>query len=162
MNIFLTFSLSVITVFAADKLKKHPGIKNSVLMLIILCLIFIITKIIPLFVSGLSIEYGFFGVLLPLLCFYGRSKKEKMILFTFGLTLIILDFGNIQIFSLLSLPFIATYNGKRGKYPLKWFFYIYYPVHLVLIYALKLYYELMHLWLQILRIYKIYKYNIEI
>ena len=45
MNIFLTFSLSVIAVFAADKLKKHPGINNFLLMLIILCLIFIITKI---------------------------------------------------------------------------------------------------------------------
>ena len=39
-----------------------------------------------------------------------------------------------QMFALLTVPLIALYNGTRGKWKLKWFFYLFYPVHLALIY----------------------------
>ena len=29
----------------------------------------------------------------------------------------------------------ALYNGQRGKYRLGWVFYLYYPIHLVILYA---------------------------
>ena len=42
-------------------------------------------------------------------------------------------YGIIQIFTVLSIPFLKAYNGERGKLKsMKWFFYIYYPLHLVL------------------------------
>ena len=37
-----------------------------------------------------------------------------------------------------AVPFIALYNGKRGKRKMKYLFYIYYPAHLVVIYGLSL------------------------
>lgn len=47
-------------------------------------------------------------------------------------------YGVLQMGVLLSIPVIAMYNGKRGKNPkinkfMKWFFYIFYPVHLFVI-----------------------------
>ena len=43
-------------------------------------------------------------------------------------------YGVIEVFVLLVYPLIKQYNGQRGKTPwLKWFFYIYYPAHLILI-----------------------------
>ena len=47
-------------------------------------------------------------------------------------------YGILQMGVVLSIPVIAMYNGKRGKNPkinkfMKWFFYIYYPVHLFVI-----------------------------
>ncbi len=42
----------------------------------------------------------------------------------------------IQWFGLLALPLLLLYNGKRGKYKMKYFFYIFYPTHLVILYGI--------------------------
>ena len=47
-------------------------------------------------------------------------------------------YGILQMGVVLSIPVIAMYNGKRGKNSkinkfMKWFFYIFYPVHLFVI-----------------------------
>jgi len=43
----------------------------------------------------------------------------------------------IEIFSLVSLIFIAGYNGNVG-YKMKYFFYLFYPMHLALLYLLRI------------------------
>jgi hypothetical protein len=35
-----------------------------------------------------------------------------------------------QIFSLLAIPLLLLYSGKRGTPKLKYFFYLFYPLHL--------------------------------
>lgn len=41
-------------------------------------------------------------------------------------------YGIIQMFVVLTIPFLKSYNGERGKWKgMKWFFYIYYPLHLI-------------------------------
>ena len=42
--------------------------------------------------------------------------------------------GSVQMWALLALPLLTLYNGKRGKWNMKWLFYIYYPAHLAVIY----------------------------
>lgn len=47
-------------------------------------------------------------------------------------------YGLVQMGVVLAIPFIKLYNGKRGKNPrvnkiMKWFFYIYYPLHLAIL-----------------------------
>lgn len=47
-------------------------------------------------------------------------------------------YGLIQMGVVLSIPIIMLYNGQRGANPkinkfMKWFFYIYYPLHLLII-----------------------------
>ena len=47
-------------------------------------------------------------------------------------------YGLFQMAVVLSLPVIGMYNGERGRNTrinryIKWFFYIYYPLHLVII-----------------------------
>lgn len=42
-------------------------------------------------------------------------------------------YGVLQLFVIICIPFIKQYNGERGKWKgMKWFFYIYYPAHLIL------------------------------
>lgn len=42
-------------------------------------------------------------------------------------------YGIIQLMVALSIPFLAGYNGQRGKWKnMGWFFYVYYPLHLVI------------------------------
>ncbi len=48
-------------------------------------------------------------------------------------------YGVLQLGVVLSLPLIYLYNGKKGNIKeMKWFFYIYYPVHLALFGILRL------------------------
>ena len=47
-------------------------------------------------------------------------------------------YGIIHAGVILSIPLLMMYNGKRGNNPrinkfMKWFFYIYYPLHLLVI-----------------------------
>ncbi len=45
--------------------------------------------------------------------------------------------GYSQWFSLVALAFVFLYNGRKGVFN-KYFFYFYYPLHLIVIYALSL------------------------
>ena len=43
-------------------------------------------------------------------------------------------YGVLQMFTFLTIPLLARYNGSRGTWKgMKWFFYFYYPAHLVVI-----------------------------
>ena len=48
-------------------------------------------------------------------------------------------YGIIQLFVILSYPLLKNYNNEKGKTNwLKWFFYIYYPLHLIIIGILRM------------------------
>ena len=48
-------------------------------------------------------------------------------------------YGIISLFAVLVYPLLKEYNGERGKTKwLKWFFYLYYPLHLILIGILRI------------------------
>ncbi len=52
-------------------------------------------------------------------------------------------YGILQMAVVLSAPVLYLYNGQRGKSPaanrvMKWFFYLYYPLHLLIIALLKM------------------------
>lgn len=48
-------------------------------------------------------------------------------------------YGVLQMFTFLTIPILARYNGERGNWKgMKWFFYIYYPAHLVVIGIIRL------------------------
>lgn len=53
-------------------------------------------------------------------------------------------YATMQLSVALSIPILVLYNGKRGPNPsvnafMKWFFYVYYPLHLTVLGVLKLY-----------------------
>jgi hypothetical protein len=50
-----------------------------------------------------------------------------------GLLLLCMDSGSTQLWCVMALPLLYLYSGKRGKWNLKYFFYIFYPAHLVLL-----------------------------
>ena len=57
---------------------------------------------------------------------------------TFGRYIPVLTYNPAQVFAVLAAIPIMFYNGKRGKYSLKWFFYISYPAHLLLLWVIKI------------------------
>lgn len=70
----------------------------------------------------------------------GDFKKQmtEMMTYVFFYALVYFIFinkiyGVLQMFVVLSIPLLKAYNGERGKWKgMKWFFYLYYPAHLVL------------------------------
>ena len=134
--ILVTFTLSILLIFSFDYLSKLKTTRSLALAFFVFTAVVVICVVLPKYVKGFNVDYGFCGVLVPLLIYNGRDEIEKLMFCALGLILIALDASTNQWFSLLALPLIAAYNGERGKFNLKYLFYIYYPAHLVIIYAI--------------------------
>ena len=136
MCIFVTFTLSVSCIYAIDNFKKQKNFISFIFAFGVLVGVFYLTKILPQNTS-FWVDYGFWGVMLPPIVYFSKNKTQKAIAFTIMLILVSLDLGGIQLYSLLSIPLIVLYNGKRGKFNLKCLFYVYYPLHLAVIYLIE-------------------------
>ena len=140
MSVLVTFSLSIGLIYLLDR--YDPRQRSSQLSFFLgLSGVFFLCYMAHdvLFPkTDFGIEYGLWGVLLPVFTYWGGKKQKKLQYFTAGLALLALTWGGIQLFSLAAVPLLALYNGKRGKHKMKNLFYIYYPAHLVVIYLLSL------------------------
>lgn len=138
--ILVTFSLSIGLIF----LCKMAMEKNNFLSCLAvgggICLTFFLTEVLPGMLPGTdyAVDYGFWGVMLPVLVYLGKNKMQKLCICAGVLLILSGGVTNIQMWSLLSVALLALYNGQRGKWKMKYFFYIYYPLHLVVIYFIAL------------------------
>lgn len=151
-NIFLLFSLSIIMIYALQGFqKKIYDNKYSLLSCFFSLLIFVGTVLMTYWLNqNYAIDYGFYGCLAPVFAslFVVRSKEVPkvisildcnfihVLMLGIGLYLEYINFGWLQIYSLLALPLLLLYSGKRGKKNMKYFFYLFYPIHLVVLYGL--------------------------
>ena len=106
--------------------------------------------ILPILVLAYSlpIQYGVYGVLMILVFGLFTNRWLQLALFVLMSLLFIewpllecLDWtarypGMSQWFSLMAFIPLIFYNGKPGKYN-KWFFYLYYPIHIAIIFLIK-------------------------
>lgn len=136
--IFVTFTLSVMGIYIIEYANEKKDNKHSVLAVGYIFLIYFAAEIVPGIFKNTDfyIDYGFFGICLPMLIYFANNRTKKLFMLTAGLILVALKFGGIQWFSLVSIIPMALYNGKRGKMNMKYLFYIYYPLHLVVIYLI--------------------------
>lgn len=136
-NILITLTLSALVIYTFDFAKKTRNFFSYLLATAVLILVFFICFILPSRIGrGFAVDYGFYGVMLPFLVYLGKTNQEKIFLLAMGLLLLAPTLGTLQLSSLLALPIVLLYNGTRGKWRIKNFFYIYYPLHLVIIYIL--------------------------
>ena len=137
LNILFTFSLSFLLLSSIEFIKKiinkyNKGIENYLYKTISYLLIYIIFLILSII---LNVDYQALGVSLVLIFYLSPNILLSLLLYL--IIEITLDVNNIQLYSLISFIFIYFYNGKKGK-NIKYFFYLYYPLHLLLLKGLSI------------------------
>lgn len=134
MNILVTFSMSILLAMVLRWAQQQKKVAPWLVFGGAVTVAYFITEVLPEILSGTDyqVDYGFWGVILPLAVLVGRNRLQQ--LFLMAVPLLGLAVGNrIQAFALVSLGILLLYNGKRGTKKLKWIFYFYYPLHLAVL-----------------------------
>ena len=139
--ILVTFTLAIGWIYVLDGLIRQPDAKHGLLFALTSFGVLFLSVGLPRLLPGTdyAIDYGFWGILLPLLVYAAPNKPRKLAVCALVLVSLCLSMGSgVQWCSLLALIPLALYNGHRGKLRLKYLFYLYYPLHLVVIYGLSM------------------------
>ena len=138
--IMVTFSLSVCLIWLIDRALEKKTILRGCLAVLGMATVYMLCEVLPevLTNTDFAIDYGFCGVLLPVFAYFGKNLRQKVLLMGLGLVFLALDIGGFQWLALAALPLLAMYNGRRGKWKIGTFFYLYYPAHLAAIYGISL------------------------
>ena len=151
MCILVTFSLAILFIYLLQFVKSRLFVIGSFWGALLGCVLLSMAVIgIYLLNRIFRIDYGFWGCLVPAFaCILKKPDRlsspflEKLDRFwvhilTFGIGLLLLSIkaGWVQIYCLLALPLLLLYSGERGKWKMKWFFYVFYPVHIGIIYLI--------------------------
>lgn len=139
MGIFITYGLSLLFIYAIEYFINKKKLYFIVSPIIIVSIVFIgcVEYLLPY--RDFAVDYGLVGVAIPVVVYFSRSKSERLCLLFLLLCSLVFIYDIIQIFTLLSVLLLFFYNGKRGSRNLKYFFYIYYPLHLLIIWFISLY-----------------------
>jgi len=115
---------------------------------------------ITLIISAVFAGWPVFPMLLVLIFYYVKSFKKQFILVLACICMVEATIISIVILNntynfctyqwrwyefmyffgfVLPLPLLRLYNGQKGKYPLsRYFFFLYYPCHFIILYAVKM------------------------
>ncbi len=150
-NILLTFSASILLIYLLSAVKKSIPI-SKLRFALTLCAFLLSLVAVYFYCEYVGLDYGFFGVLAPVFALalddipklseklYSKVDRQvvSLAMFTLGLLLITM-FENVlscQIWSLCAVLLLMLYNGQRGTYSLKYGFYLFYPLHLLVLQGL--------------------------
>ena len=145
INIFGTFSVAILLCYLFDFIKSRK-LGGFLLFGLAVFAVYALTRY-------LNFDYGFLGMLLPLSAYVFETKHStdsdgqdassvgkwaKFLCFTLTLLALAGISGwSVQYFSIFAVPILSLYNGQYGSKKFKYWFYVFYPLHLVLIYGIK-------------------------
>lgn len=90
-----------------------------------------------------DLDYGVYGILIILSAYIVNYNKLYysilLVVFQFLWIDVFKDFSNYQWYAVLAIPFIFMYNFEPGSRRFKYLFYVYYPLHVSIIYLISMY-----------------------
>lgn len=133
-NVFFTLAAGIVVMYAADIAYEKK----------LQAIIFVATAIAA--ALFLRFDYGLCGLLI-ITAFYmyepdtGASGFLNKLWNNMGFTVLtgviwVLFYGVKQLYALFAIIPITLYNGERGRSSLKYVFYLFYPVHLLVMYLI--------------------------
>lgn len=139
MSVLVTFSLSILLIYAMDYGRERRGTAWLV-PLAAFTAIYFLSEVLPRVLRGTDygIDYGLWGILLPVVVYLAKDRPRKLLMAALALCMIAIGSSPAQWWGLSAIPLLALYNGKRGKRKMKYLFYIYYPLHLVVIHGISI------------------------
>lgn len=149
MCILVTFTLAIITIYALQYFKKCLFDKEANTSDVLFSAFLFIVSVALVVVANhfLTIDYGFFGCMAPVMVslfdFRGLDVPDwlrrldnlyvRILLLGVSLVGIYSVSGGYRLYALIGLLPLCLYSEKRGRVNMKYFFYIFYPVHLVIL-----------------------------
>ncbi len=146
MNILITFSVSIITIYSMQYIKCLRDSDNcrTVKKVFGYLLFAVIVALVYLLNMYIEFDYGFWGCMTPVFAYaFIRSCSDcrrtlyntriRILIMGIALFGVAVEYGGIQWYSLIALPLLMLYSGSRGRLNLKYFFYIFYPLHFVVL-----------------------------
>ena len=138
-NVYFTLALGVLGMWAADTILKKLKDQNIVLAYIISIVPFALAAAAAYYIKTDYSAYGI-GVILILYYFHDHRQAATLLAYLFmALSMSTKMTGGMEEWSFPAFILMNLYNGQRGciKKGFKYFFYIFYPAHLVLIFFLR-------------------------
>lgn len=126
-NVFFTLTIGLLTIIGMQSIEKT---KLNIGLKILIDFVFTVLGMGLAFL--LQTDYGEIGVLAIVMMYLLRRQP----MWAVAATCVVLLFSSyLEISAFLILLPLAFYNGKRG-WKLKWVFYIFYPVHLLVLWLI--------------------------
>ena len=150
MSILVTFTLGLAVVFAWDYAKR-TAFSDAVLYKKIAAMFLFFASVGAVYALNLwlDIDYGFTGCMLPWCASLLRAPSNApdavkridtypihVITTAVGIFVMSMSLGNTEWWAFASIPLLLLYSGKRGAFKMKYFFYIFYPLHLAALYLI--------------------------
>lgn len=123
-NVFFTLALGLACLFCFEEMNTRKWFA------IIFVLIFGAAYYI-------KCDYSVGGVLM--ICVFYLTAQSFGVQFILIALIMYMFFGPAELYGLIALVLIYFYNGKRGYNKAQWFFYMFYPLHLIILHFISLY-----------------------
>ena len=151
LSILVTFSLSILVIYAAQYVKKAYFAGGPFVARLASPLLLATCIAGVYWLNGkFRIDYGFWGTMTPVLAslFHKPQKDSKgawekldrnavhVLMLSLGLFALGMQLGQRQFYAFAAVPLLLCYSGRRGKRGMKYFFYLFYPLHLLVLQGL--------------------------
>lgn len=134
-NVFFTLFLGLLTLVCLERLSCKSEIRTEKIKSVILQVICV--AVLALVAELIRCDYGMQGILYIAAFYVCRNHRIYQVLL-FLLAYMGATGNQPPLCTLLACLIILLYNGKRGKLKLKYFFYAFYPAHILVLYLIQI------------------------